>query len=218
MIWYKFVNHLLFYVKENQISPTYSPLNFFIFLSLQFSNIKKNSSFFSQGLSHTSWNLVYTWTVGWSIMHTWIGLLVFIYSFISSIFFLSYSRTLNFWSHFTLRPTKLKFDTHMGKGLVCCVHQIQAARIYLFLYFSSFFLSLQLAKIKNLHLQNCFNLPLMAMAGGMWALSTLCYIFTGVRVSSIYEHVKIAKIFFIVSWIRENKSPWKCLRLQKHKN
>ena len=34
-------NHLLFYVKENQIPPTYCSLNFFIFLSLQFSNIKK---------------------------------------------------------------------------------------------------------------------------------------------------------------------------------
>ena len=31
--------------------------------------------------------------------------------------------------------------------------------------FLSFFLALQLAKIKNLHLQNCFNLPLMATAG-----------------------------------------------------
>ena len=34
------VNHLLFYVKENQTPPTYSSLNFFIFLSLQFSDIK----------------------------------------------------------------------------------------------------------------------------------------------------------------------------------
>ena len=34
-----------------------------------------------------------------------------------------------------------------------------------------------MAKIKNLHLQNCFNLRLMATAGGMWALLTICYIF-----------------------------------------
>ena len=32
-------------------------------------------------------------------------------------------------SHFSARPTKLKLDTHMGKGLIYCVHQIQAARI-----------------------------------------------------------------------------------------
>ena len=111
------------------------------FFSLQFSDIKKklHLSFF-EGLRVTqSWNLVYIWTVGWCIMYTWIGLLVCIYSFIFSIFFLSNSKTLNFWSHFSVRPTKLKLDTHMGKGLLYCVHQIQAARIYLFLYFSSFF-------------------------------------------------------------------------------
>ena len=62
-----------------------------------------------------------------------------IYSFVSSIFFLSNSKTLNFLSLFSVRPTKLKLDTHMGKGLVCCVHQIQVARIYFsftFLLFS----------------------------------------------------------------------------------
>ena len=118
------MNHLLFNVKENQISHTYFSLNFFIFLSLQFSN-KKKSSFFSQGLRGTqSWNLVHTWTVGWCITYSWNGLLVFIYSFISSIFFLSNSKTLNFLSHFSVRPTKLKLDTHTGKGLICCVHQI----------------------------------------------------------------------------------------------
>ena len=94
---------------------------------------------------------------------------MFIYnSFISSVFFLSNSKTLNFWSHFSVRPTKLELDTHMGKGLIYGVHQIQAARRYLFLqFFFFFFLSVQLAKIKNLHLQNCFNLPLMATAGVM---------------------------------------------------
>ena len=60
----------------------------------------------------------------------------FIYSFISAIFFLSNFKTLKFLSHFSVRPTKLKLDTHMGKLLIYCVHQLQAARIYLFLYFS----------------------------------------------------------------------------------
>ena len=31
------------------------------------------------------------------------------------------------------------FDTHMGKLLIYCIHQLQADRIYLFPYFSSFF-------------------------------------------------------------------------------
>ena len=47
------LNHLLFYVKEKQISPTFSSLNFFIFLFLQVSDIKKKSSFFSQGMRVT---------------------------------------------------------------------------------------------------------------------------------------------------------------------
>ena len=89
----------------------------------------------SQGLRVLqSWNLVHTWTVGWCIMYTWIRLLVFIYSFFFSNFFLSNSKTLNFLSHFSVRPTKLKLDIHMGNGLIYCLHQIQAARIYLFLF------------------------------------------------------------------------------------
>ena len=53
------MNHLLFYVKDNQISPTYSSLNFFIFLSLQFSDIRKiKSSFLFSGTeSHTKLKL-----------------------------------------------------------------------------------------------------------------------------------------------------------------
>ena len=64
-------------------------------------------------------------------------------------FFLSNSKTLNFWSHFSVRPTKFKLDTHIGQGLIYCVHQIQAARIYLFLYFSSFFYLSNLQRLKN---------------------------------------------------------------------
>ena len=43
-------------MKENQISPTYSFLNFFIFLSLQFSSIK-NSCLFSGTERHTKLKL-----------------------------------------------------------------------------------------------------------------------------------------------------------------
>ena len=51
------MNHLLFYVKENQIPPTYYSLNFFIFLSLQFSNIKNIISLFSGTERHTKLKL-----------------------------------------------------------------------------------------------------------------------------------------------------------------
>ena len=48
---------MLFYVKENKISPTYSSLSFFIFLSFQFSNIKKIIFPFSGTERHTELKL-----------------------------------------------------------------------------------------------------------------------------------------------------------------
>ena len=40
--------------------------------------------------------------------------------------------------------------------------------------------------LRNLLLQNCFNIPLMATAGGMWALLTLCYIFFSFQTLKIF--------------------------------
>ena len=166
---------MLFYLKENQISPTYSSLNFFILLPLQFSNIKKNFIFLFSGTVRVTQLKLGLHMDSRLMYHVYLNQAAGVDLFLYFFNFLSNSKTLNFWSHFSVRPTKLKLDTHMGKWLICCVLQIQAARIYMLLYFSSFFclsnwqlsLSLQLAKIKNLYLQNCFNLPLMAMYGGM---------------------------------------------------
>ena len=52
------VNYLLFYVKENQISPTYSSLNFFIFLSRIFRYKKIHLSFLRDWEAHK----VETWS------------------------------------------------------------------------------------------------------------------------------------------------------------
>ena len=41
------------------------------------------------------------------------GVYLFLYFF--NFLFLKF-QTLNFLSHFSVRPTKLKLDTHMGKG------------------------------------------------------------------------------------------------------
>ena len=153
-------------MKENQIPPTYSSLNFLIFLSFLFSNIKKKIiSLFSGTERHTKLKLgphMDSRLMYHVYLNQAAGAYLFLYFL---IFFLLNSKTLIFCHFFSVRPTKLKLDTHMGKGLIYCVHQIQVARIYLFLYFSSFFLSLQLAKIKNLLLQNCFNILLMAKMG-----------------------------------------------------
>ena len=81
----------------------------------------------------------------------------------------------------------------MGKGLIYCVY-MQPDYTCSFFFF---FLSLQLAKIKNLLLQNCFNWPLMAMAGGMWALLSLCCICSDILPASLVYNVQ--KIVFISS-------------------
>ena len=51
------MNHLLFYVKENQVPLTYSSLNFFIFLSPIFKYKKKLISLFSGTERHTKLKL-----------------------------------------------------------------------------------------------------------------------------------------------------------------
>ena len=51
------MNHLLFYVKENQIPPTKFSLNFFIFLSLHFQISKNVISLFSGTERHTKLKL-----------------------------------------------------------------------------------------------------------------------------------------------------------------
>ena len=85
-------------------------------------------------------------------MYTWIRLLVLIYSFISSIVFLSNSKTLNFLSHFPVRLTKSSRNLihiwAMGWSTAYTKYkQPEYTRSFIFF----FFLSFQLAKIKNLH-------------------------------------------------------------------
>ena len=95
------MNYLLFYRKENQIPPTYSSLNFFIFLSLQFSNINK--------------------------------------------FLLSFLRD---WEAHKVET----WYTHGQRVDLLCTLKTSSQNILVPLFFF-FFLSLQLAKIKNLLLQ-----------------------------------------------------------------
>ena len=65
--------------------------------------------------------------------------------------------------------------THGQRVDLLCSLNTSSQNILVPLFFF-FFLSLQLAKIKNLVLQNCFSITLMATAWGMWALLTCCYI------------------------------------------
>ena len=137
------MNQLLFYVKENQIPPTYSFLNFFFFFLSSFQISKYFICLFSRTERHTKLKLG-PHMDSRLMYHVYLNQAAGVYLFLYFFNFLSLKlQNIKFLSHFSVRPTKLKLDTHMGKGLIYCVHQLQAARIYLFLYFFFLFLSLQ---------------------------------------------------------------------------
>ena len=74
--------------------------------------------------------------------HVYLNQAAGVYLFLYFFNFLSLKfQNIKFLSHFSVRPTKLKLDTHMDKLLIYCVHQLQAARIYLFLFFLPFAVS-----------------------------------------------------------------------------
>ena len=105
--------------------------------------------------------------------------------------------------------------THGQRVDLLCTPTTSSQKILVPLFF--FFPSLKLAKIKNLLLQNCFNIPLMAMAGDgggdMWALLTLCYIFCKVHVSYFvylfnFLLYKIKSIKYKTVWFRYSTALW----------
>ena len=88
--------------------------------------------------------LVHTWTVGKCIVFTGIRLLLLICPFISSVFFLSNFQALKIFVALfsgSVRPVKLKLDTHADIGWMYHVYRNQAATSYLSLISLFFFLS-----------------------------------------------------------------------------
>ena len=175
------MKHLLFYVKEERISPTYSFLNFFISLSLQFSNIKKIIFLISGTESYTKLKL--SLHMNSRLMyHLYLNRTAGIYLFLYFFNFLPLKfQKNNFFVTLFCEAYKVGNLIHTwakGWSIVYTKYKQPEYQNILVPLFFSFFLSLQLAKIKNLHLQNCFSLPLIATVGGMLALLTLCYIFS----------------------------------------
>ena len=139
----------MYHVYQIQATAAYSSLYFFIFLSLQFSNINIFVTLFSGMWGLKDWNLVQMWIVGWCGVYTGIRLLLLIHPIISSFFFLSNYQTLkNFVTFFsvTVRSRRLKLGTHVDIGQMYRVYRNQAAA-YLSLYFFAV-LSLQFSNIK----------------------------------------------------------------------
>ena len=132
----------MYHVYWYQAVAAYLSLYCFIFLSLQFSNIKQFGHFSQELWGLEDWNLVHSWVVGRCIMYTRIRLLLLICPFIS-FFFLSNFQTLKFFVtlfSWTVIPKRLKLGTHMDSGQMYHVYQNQAAAAYSSLYFL-FFLS-----------------------------------------------------------------------------
>ena len=132
------------------------------------------------------------WTVGRCIVYTGIRLLLLMYSFISSFFFLSNFQTLKFFVTLfsgTVRPRRLKLGTHVDSGQMYRVYRNQAAAAYLYLYFF-IFLSLKFSNIKifrHTFLRNCEAQKVETWyTRGQWA-DVLCILESGwCSYSSLY--------------------------------
>ena len=98
----------------------------------------------------------------------------FLFLYFSNFLSLKF-QNIKFFVTFFCETNKFEtWYTHGQRVDLLCTPNTSSQNILVPLVFF-FILSLQLAKIGNLLLQNCFNIPLMATAGGMWALLTLCY-------------------------------------------
>ena len=125
-------------------AAAFSSLYFFFFLSFQFQTLKFSVTLFSGTVRPRRLKLVHTWTVGKCIVFTGIRLLLLICPFISSVFFLSNFQALKIFVALfsgTVRPVKLKLDTHADIGWMYHVYRNQAATSYLSLISLFFFLS-----------------------------------------------------------------------------
>ena len=118
---------------RNQAAATYSSRYFFIFLSLQFSNIKIFRHTFLRNCEALK---VITWNTRGQMYHVYWNQDAAAYSTLYFFIFLSvqfskpnYKKNSLFFSEL-LRPRRLKLGTHMDSGQMYCVYPNQAAAAY----------------------------------------------------------------------------------------
>ena len=132
----------MYRVLWNQAAPAYSSLYFFIFLSLQFSNIEIFRHTFLRNFEAYK---VETWyTRGqWADVSCNRSQAAAAYlSLYSSFFFLSNFQTLKFFVTFfsgTVRSRRFKLGTHVDNWQLYRVYRNQAASAYIHPFISSFF-------------------------------------------------------------------------------
>ena len=195
----------MYRVYRNQTAAIYSSLYFFIFFSLQFSDIKRFPSHFSQepwGLE--GWNLVQCgqmYRVYWNQAAA-------AYSFLDffSFLFLQFSNSIkNFVALFseTVRPIKLTLDTLVDNGWMYHVYRNQTAASYLSLFY--FVSSVQKFKIfvtlfSGTVRPKMFKLGTLVDNGWLYhvyqnqaaaCLSLYFFIFLSLQLSNIYNFCHI---------------------------
>ena len=122
---------------------SYSSLYIFIFLSLQFSNIKNFVTLFSETVRPRRLKLG-THVDSGQMYRVYRNQAAAAYSSLYSFFFLSNFQTLKFFGTLfsgIVRPRRLKLGTPLDSGQMCRVYRNQVAATYSSLYFSYFFLS-----------------------------------------------------------------------------
>ena len=142
----------MYHVYQNQAAASYSSLYFFIFLSLQFSTLKFFITLFSGTVRPRRLKLG-TLIDSAQMYHVYQNQAAAAYWSPYFFIFLSLQfSTLKFFVTLfleTMRPRRLKLDTHMDSGQLYHVYQNQAAASYSSLYFF-IFLSLQFSTLKFL--------------------------------------------------------------------
>ena len=114
------------------------PLFFFIFLSLQFSNIKNFRHTFLRNCEARRLKLG-THVDSGQMYCVYRNQATAVYSSLYSFFFLSNFQTLKFFVTLfsgTVMPRRLKLGTHVDSGQMYCIYRNQAAAAYSSLYFS----------------------------------------------------------------------------------
>ena len=117
----------------NHAAAAYLSLYFFVFFSLQFSNIKLFVTLFSGTVRPRRLKLGAHVNNGWMYRVDRNQAPAIICSLIFSFFFLSNFQALKIFVQFlsgTMRPRRLKLSTNLNSGWMYCVYRNQAAATY----------------------------------------------------------------------------------------
>ena len=174
---------------------------FFIFLSLQFSNIK----IFHHSFHRNCENVEFWYTCGqWADVSCILesSCCCLFISLFFSFFFLSNFQTLKFFIILfsgTVRPRRLKLGTHVDSAQMYRVYRNQAAAAYLSLCFSVFFLS-------NFQTLKMFVTLFSGTARPRLKLGThvdRCIVYTGIRLL-LHISLFISSFFFLPNFLTLN--------------